>query len=139
VGAAETYHAHAATDITSGFLNIANGGTGATTAADARTNLGITPANIGAATSGHTHTLSLASSTGTSAITLAASTKYQLTAGGSTYIFTTPPNTTYSNITVDEVTTGTATTGRLISAKTIKDLHAYSGGSATKVSSTTGT
>lgn len=40
----------------------------------------------------------MATSSGTNAITLAASTKYQLTAGGSTYIFTTPPNTntTYS-------------------------------------------
>ena len=51
----------------------------------------------GYATSGHTHTLSLASSTGSSQLALAASTKYQLTAGGSTYIFTTPPNTTYSS------------------------------------------
>ena len=41
----------------------------------------------------------MATSTGTSSITLAANTKYQLTAGGSTYIFTTPPdaNTTYSS------------------------------------------
>lgn len=39
----------------SGTLAIVNGGTGATTAAAARTALGITPANIGAATSSHTH------------------------------------------------------------------------------------
>lgn len=38
-----------------GTLDIAHGGTNATTAAQARTNLGITPANIGAATSSHTH------------------------------------------------------------------------------------
>lgn len=40
----------------SNVLPIANGGTGATSAANARAALGITPANIGAATSGHTHT-----------------------------------------------------------------------------------
>lgn len=54
----------------------------------------ITPANIGAATSGHTHTVSIATSTGTSQITLAYNTKYVLTAGGSTFIFTTPPGST---------------------------------------------
>lgn len=53
----------------------------------------LTAANIGAATSNHTHTLSLVADTGTSSITLAASSKYKITAGGSTYIFTTPPNT----------------------------------------------
>ena len=51
----------------------------------------------------HTHTLSLATDTGTSSITLSANTKYKLTAGGSTYIFTTPAdtNTTYTFATGD--------------------------------------
>jgi len=46
----------------------------------------------------HTHTLSLAADTGTSSISLAANSKYKLTAGGSTYVFTTPTdnNTTYT-------------------------------------------
>lgn len=42
------------------------------------------------ATSGHTHTLTIAADSGTNAITLAHGTKYKLTAGGSTLIFTTP-------------------------------------------------
>lgn len=37
-------------------LGVSNGGTGATTAAAARSNLAITPANIGAAATSHTHT-----------------------------------------------------------------------------------
>ena len=40
------------------ILPVAKGGTGATTAAQARTNLGISPANIGAAAAAHTHAAS---------------------------------------------------------------------------------
>ena len=50
-----------------GTTPIDRGGTGATDAANARTNLGITPANIGAAASNHTH--ALADCTGTLAVT----------------------------------------------------------------------
>ena len=56
VGAAERSHTHAAKDVSSGTfasarlptVPISKGGTGATTAANARTKLGITPENIGA-------------------------------------------------------------------------------------------
>ena len=42
---------------------------------------------------GHYHTLSIAADSGTNQLTLSASTKYKLTAGGSTFVFTTPPDT----------------------------------------------
>jgi hypothetical protein len=42
---------------------------------------------------GHTHTLSIAADSGTNQLTLSTSTKYKLTAGGSTFVFTTPPDT----------------------------------------------
>lgn len=66
IGAAAASHSHAASAITSGTLAsdrlptvpIAKGGTGATSASAARTALGITPANIGAAASSHSHPVS---------------------------------------------------------------------------------
>ena len=64
------------------------GNTGKTV--DGSGNVSWSLAEIGAATSGHTHTLSLASDTGTSSITLAHGGKYKLTAGGNSVIFTLP-------------------------------------------------
>lgn len=74
------------------------------TSSNVTTALGFTPA-----TSGHTHDLSIASSTGTSAISLSANTKYVLTAGGKTFIFTTPVDTNtwrgiQNNLTSDSTT-----------------------------------
>ena len=57
------------------------------------------------ATSNHTHTTSIATSTGTNKITLAFGTKYAITAGGTSYVFTMPANpntnTTYTIATGD--------------------------------------
>ena len=57
---------------------------------NAKSNLTIGSTSTTAAAGNHTHSLDIATSTGTNSITLSAGTKYQLTAGGSTYIFTTP-------------------------------------------------
>lgn len=74
---AESNHGHNLVDL-GGTLSIEKGGTGATSASNARTALGITPANIGAATSGHTHAFTEITGTlqinkgGTGATTVAA-------------------------------------------------------------------
>ena len=60
-------------------------------------NLTIGTTDSTAAAGNHTHATTIATSTGTNQITLAASTKYAITAGGTSYVFTTPPNTTYSS------------------------------------------
>ena len=52
---------------------------------------------------GHTHSTTIATDSGTNQLTLAASTKYKLTAGETNFIFTTPPNTTYTFATGDAV------------------------------------
>ena len=82
-------------------------------------------ATYSAADIARTHGLSLATDTGTSSISLAANTKYKLTAGGSTYIFTTPPdtNTTY---TASTISIGSASTGTAIAAD---DITAWDPGS----------
>ena len=54
-GTYDTIYFETSADMIVGSVAIENGGTGATTAANARTNLGITPANIGAAANSHNH------------------------------------------------------------------------------------
>lgn len=57
----------------------------------------LTASDVGASASDHTHTLTIDSDSGTSAIDLAANTKYKITAGGSTFIFKTPTDTNTKN------------------------------------------
>ena len=61
--------------------------------------------HTGYATSSHTHATSIATSTGTNKITLEFGTKYAITAGGTSYVFTMPANpntnTTYTFATGD--------------------------------------
>lgn len=68
-----------------------------TTTGNGTSNLTIGTTATTAAAGNHTHATSIATSTGTNQLTLAASTKYVITAGGTSYVFTTPPNTTYSS------------------------------------------
>lgn len=63
----------------------------------------LTASDVGAATSGHTHTLSLATDTGTSSLTLAYGGKYKLTAGGNSLIFTMPSALTIDAYTKSEI------------------------------------
>ena len=57
---------------------------------DGSSNVSWSLSEIGAASSGHTHTTSIATSTDTNQITLAYGGKYKLTAGGTSYVFTMP-------------------------------------------------
>ena len=75
---------------------------------------------------GHTHGLSIATSTGTSSISLAANTKYQLSAGNNTYIFTTP--------TVPTKTSDLTNDGNGTSAfATMDDIGSFGGGTVTSI------
>ena len=75
------------------YTATANGGAGAL-ALTLPTGTSATTVAVG----NHTHATSIATSSGTNQITLAANTKYAITAGGTSYVFTTPPdtNTTYN-------------------------------------------
>lgn len=79
---------------------------------------GVTAAQTGAATSNHTHTLTITSSSGTSSINLTANTTYKITAGGQEFIFKTPADngSTYPVMTASELKTGTATALKVVRA-----------------------
>lgn len=76
-----------------------------------------TAAEVGAAASDHTHTLSLDTDSGTSTVDLTANTKYKITAGGNSVIFKTPADN-------NTVTTIASTTG---SGNAVTDITANNG------------
>ena len=64
-----------------------------------KSNLAIGTTASTAAAGNHTHTISIAADSGTNQLSMTSNTKYKITAGGASYIFTTPVdnNTTYSS------------------------------------------
>ena len=77
-----------------------------------------------ATTTNHTHTTTIATSTGTNQLTLAFGTKYAITAGGSSYIFTMPsnPNTDTKVTAVGNHYTPTGGTTTSASGGTVTDI-----------------
>ena len=100
-------------------------------------NLTIGTTSTTAAAGDHTHALSIATDSGTNQLSMTANTKYKLTAGGKTYIFTTPPdtNTTYTvgTTTVPNITSvgSTPTLGTAIPAD---DITAWTSNTPTAIS-----
>lgn len=92
------------TGSTNGTISVNTDGTSADVAVKGLGSAAYT-ASTDYATSGHKHTTSIATSDGTSSLTLAFGSKYSLTAGGNSYIFTMPSNpntnTTYAFTTGD--------------------------------------
>ena len=73
------------------------------------TGLGIGTSASTAAAGNHTHTLGIATDSGTNELTMAANTKYKITAGGDSFIFTTPKDNGTSYSSRPEAEGGTST------------------------------
>jgi len=73
-----------------------------------KSNLTIGTTSTTAAAGNHTHGISITTDSGTNQLTMAANTKYKITAGGSSYIFTTPPDTNTNNAVTQTATSTSA-------------------------------
>lgn len=85
---------------------VANQGLTTTEQSNARANIGAGTSNLEIGTTSttamvgnKTFTTTIATDTGTNQLTMSPNTKYKLTAGGTSYVFTTPTDTTYSTAT----------------------------------------
>ncbi len=96
-------------------------------------------AKIGSySSSSHTHDLSIATDSGTNALTMAANTKYKLTAGGKTFIFTTPPDgNTDTKVTQTPTTSSNSSWRPLILGSSHSDATTFTISTATDVTSST--
>ena len=95
-------------------------------------NITLSASDVGASASDHTHTLSIASDSGTSSLSMSANTKYKLTAGGETYIFTTPSDTTYES-------KSAASGGTAVSLVTTGEKYTWNNKSDLTIGTTAGT
>lgn len=102
-------------------FNSSGSGAASGTTFDGSTARTISYNTVGAASSGHTHTCSIAADSGTPSLTLAHATTYKLTAGGSSYVFKLPSHTDQKV----KVTTATTTKAYILGASS------YTSGSAT--------
>ena len=94
----------------------------------------------------HSHGISIKASSGTNKLTLAHGTKYELTAGGQSFIFTTPSDSDthytarlYVGVKDQASTSAASTNGtvylKLVENGTIRDQHKIAGSGATTVTS----
>ena len=83
--------------------------------------------------SDHSHTLSIAADSGNNQLSMTASTKYKLTAGGSTFIFTTPPHTDKTGIKLGTVSGTQKNNGTIIINNSSSGLTIQGGTNAFKI------
>ena len=121
----------------------------ATFAVDANGLVSLTGITTSSLASSHTHALSIAADSGTSALNMSANTTYKLTAGGSTFIFKTPAHQAHQTLGLivaatassnsESGTRGNDTTFvNLLGGGTLKDSVQFTGSGSVSVSGANG-